>query len=212
MKIRAQPRRAAGQLSAMVRRANGSVENRGVVSSDESWVQPISFWRRMWVQLARAGKLKGITFSVFLAWMLRENYGFLALPLFGLVTNAGVDYQGDDFAGGSSDVSNFKYHESGTGTTAAAVTDTGIETGISLARVTGTNSKPGSWQFQSTGEIAYASTLSISEWALMSSAGSGLPPTGGTCWDRRIISPSAGVQDGDSITFEYVCTFTSGGS
>lgn len=211
-KIKAVAPAVSAQLSVKINRAGGSIEDRGVVSRDDVIVQPLSFWQKMYHRLRRANLLKGVTMAAFVAWAMQENYGTWVLPVIGLVTNAGVNFMADDFAGGGSDVGNFKYHESGTSTTAFSLTDTDLLGKLSIARVTGSNSKPGTAQFQSTGEITYNASISIAEWGLFSAAGTGLPPTGGIIWDRRLISPTAGVNSGDSIIFEYVATFQAGGS
>jgi hypothetical protein len=202
---------ATAQLSIKIYRANGSQEDCGIVSRDQTIVQPVSFWKAMYNRLRRANLLKGVTMAAFLAWTMQEHYGMLILPVVGLVTNAGADYQADDFAGGGSDVGNFKYHESGTSSTAFALTQTDLLGKLSIARATGTNSKPGTYQFQSTGTITYNSSITVAEWGLFSAAGTGLPPSGGTLWDRRLTG-SHDMSNGDSATFEYVCTFQSGGS
>lgn len=204
--------RVQAELAATLIRGGKFHYKLGVVSSDATFIQPIAFWRTMWHRLRDRGILPaGMAFAAFLAWMLSENYA-LALPLIGLVTNAGADYQADDFAGGGSTVNTIKYHESGQGTTAAAVGDTDLETKISLARVTGTNSKPGNRQFRTLATIAYNSTYTITEWGGFSGAGAGLPPTGDTLWDRRVFAGGVAVRDVDSIAFQYTATFTSGGS
>jgi hypothetical protein len=50
----------------------------------------------------------------------------------------------------------------------------------------------------------FSSTLSIGEFGLFSAA------TAGTLWDRRLVAPTIGVNDGDSIQFTYTLTVNAG--
>ena len=124
----------------------------------------------------------------------------------GLVTNAGVAYLADDFAGaiGSADATNFNYHASGTGTTAAAVGDTALQTDSGVARVAGTQTNPSNPVYRTVATMAYTSTLAITEWGLFSAS------TSGTLWDRKVFT-AINVVNGDSIQFTYDLTITAGG-
>jgi hypothetical protein len=199
-------------LLVTIVRSNGSRIILGAPFVRKEIVQPISFWRRLWWTLKGEG-LINMGFLAFLAWVLHHNHE-ISLPLFGLVTSAGIDYMAGDFAANGNDVSNFNYHESGIGTAAENVADTDLQSKITLSRVAGTQTKPASvGSFQSVATIGpYGSTYSIAEWGLFSSAGFGSPPSGGTLWDRRRISPTAGVNASDSIIFDYLCTGQAGGS
>lgn len=131
----------------------------------------------------------------------------LAIPI-GLVTNAGVAYMATDFASGgvSPRISAFNFHDSGTGTNAPAVTDTGLQTPTGGARVAGTQSTPGSTNvYRTVATISYTSTLSITEWGVFSASSSG------TLWDRRTFT-AIGVNNGDAIQFTYSLTIPSGGT
>jgi hypothetical protein len=127
----------------------------------------------------------------------------------GLVTDAGVAYMVDDFdnAAGGADISLFNYHDSGTGTTAAAVGDVDLVTPAGpTTRATGTRSQPAANQFRTVGTISYTGTLAITEWGLFTDATRGSD----TMWDRRVFS-AINVVNGDSIEFTYTLTCSSGG-
>jgi hypothetical protein len=124
----------------------------------------------------------------------------------GLVTTAGVVYLAADFAAGGSDINAFNYHHTGIGAVAAAIGDTtlGNVTGVP-ARVTGTQSTPGSTNiYQTQATVSYTSGLAITEWGLFSAS------TAGTLWDRKVFS-AINVVNGDSIQFTYQLTCTAGG-
>lgn len=125
----------------------------------------------------------------------------------GIVTNAGVYYLATDFASGqaSPHISAMNYHDCGTGTTAAQVTDTGLQTPYGGARATGTQSNPSNGVYKTIGTISFSSSLAITEWGLFSATSSG------TLWDHRIFS-AVNVNNGDSIQFTYQLTVPSGGS
>jgi hypothetical protein len=125
----------------------------------------------------------------------------------GLVTNAGAYYLATDFAAGqaSPHISAMNYHDCGTGTTAAAVGDTTLQTPAGTARVAGTRSNPSNGVYRSVATIGFSSNLAITEWGLFSAASSG------TMWDHRVFAP-INVSSGDSIQFTYSLTIPSGGS
>jgi hypothetical protein len=125
--------------------------------------------------------------------------------VFGIVTNAGVAFEAAAFAGGSG-VSAFNFHDSGTGTNAAAVTDTALQTATGIARVAGTQTTPGSTNvYQSVATITYTGTFAVTEWGIFSASSSG------TLWDRRVFS-AINVVNGNAIQFTYQLTIPSGGS
>lgn len=205
----------AAELRVELIRPDGTHYDYGLVAGGRCYSQPVGFWRALWRRLRREAAIPlSMGFAAFLAWMLHRELGAPGGLVMALVTDAGVDFMANDFAnqGAGFDVTNFNFHESGTGTTAEAVGDTDLNAKISLARVAGTQSHPATKQFQSAATIAYTSTLTIAEWGLFSASGSGLPPTGGTLWDRRRVSPTVGVNNLDQISFTYKATAQSGGS
>ena len=52
--------------------------------------------------------------------------------------------------------------------------------------------------------LSFTSTLTIAEWGLFSAAAAG------TMWDRRLVAPTVGVNNGDSIQFTYNLTVNAG--
>lgn len=125
----------------------------------------------------------------------------------GVVTTAGVAFMANDFANitpGTNDITTFNYHASGTGTTAAAIGDTAMQTDSGVARVAGTQTSPAGGQYRSVATMSYTSTLAITEWGLFSAS------TSGTLWDRKVFT-AINVVSGDSIQFTYTLTINSGG-
>jgi len=124
----------------------------------------------------------------------------------GLVTDAGVAFMADDWVDASQEITNFNFHDSGIGTTAATIGDTTLQTQAGPAtRATGTKTNPTAPEVRTVGTIAYTSTLAITEWGLFNQAAQG-----GTLWDRKVFT-AINVVNGDSIQFTYTLTITSGG-
>ena len=123
-----------------------------------------------------------------------------------VVTTAGVNYLRDDFAAGagSADISNFKWHDSGTGTVAEAIGDTAMGTATGDARIAGTQNNGTAKTYISVATLAYTATLAITEHGLFSAV------TTGTLWDRTKFA-AVNVVSGDSITFTYTLTISDGG-
>jgi hypothetical protein len=123
----------------------------------------------------------------------------------GLVTTAGVVYMAADMAGGANDISAFNWHGTGTGTTAAAIGDTALQTPAGPARQSGTQTTPGSTNvYRSVATLAYTGTVAVTEWGLFSAV------TTGTMWDHKVFT-AINVVNGDSIQFTYDLTITAGG-
>jgi hypothetical protein len=189
---------AEGKLTAVVIRADGTREYLGELLP--------TFWQkaRRWVLDARKLFHLGFVLAV-----LGALLGAPGLPLFtlGLVTTAGVNYMASDFASGGATptISGMKYHACGTGTTAAAIGDTALQTDSGVARVIGTPSNPSANIYKSIGTMAFVSSLAITEWGLFSAL------TVGTLWDHRVFS-AINVNSGDSIQFTYQLTIAAGGS
>lgn len=125
---------------------------------------------------------------------------------FGVVTDAGVASLVDYLdAGTPAQTPNF--HDSGTGTNAAAVGDVDLQIPAGpTTRATGTKSQPTAPQYRSVGTISYTTTLAITEWGLFYDATRGSD----TLWDRRVFT-AINVVNGDSIEFTYTLTINSGG-
>ena len=133
----------------------------------------------------------------------------------GLVTLGGINATAADFTA-SGGLAVFKFHDSGTGTTTPAQTDTTLQTQAGpTTRATGVNTQTQSASgtgsttpaiVQSVGTIAYVSSLAITEWGLFSQAAQG-----GTMWDHRTFA-AINVVSGDSIQFTYSLSLPGGGT
>lgn len=202
------------QLSISVRLANGRELPERVVSKDELYTQTKTFWRSLWRGLRREGTIPlTMGFTAFLTWVLQREFGIHAPIMFSLVTTAGIAYETQNFASqGGANVGNFIYHESGTSNTPSTIAQTDLVSPVSLARVAGVNSNPIAGSLLSVATITYSSPASIQEWGLFSGAGTGLPPSGNTLWDRRLVSPSQGVDVNVAVTYNYNAQATPGGA
>lgn len=121
-----------------------------------------------------------------------------------VVTDAGVAFMADDFFDASTDITTFDFHDMGTGTTAAAVGDTVLQTPWGGARVSGTATNPTAPVYRTVATIPFTGTFAITEHGLFSAS------TGGTLWDRTVFA-AINVVNGDSIQNQYDLTCTSGG-
>ena len=121
-----------------------------------------------------------------------------------VVTNAFVAFVVDQLQTETSVFGDFKYHDSGVGTTAEAAGDTGIETTDGESRATGTQTESASNAYRSVGTISYTTTKAITEHGLFNDS------SAGTLMDRSVFS-AVNVVNGDSIQFTYTITFTAGG-
>ncbi|MFQ5435376.1 MAG: hypothetical protein ACE5FD_10915 [Anaerolineae bacterium] len=122
-----------------------------------------------------------------------------------VITTAFVNYLVDSLQSTQADWVNFKYHDSGVGTTAENVADTGIETTDGESRATGTQTEGASANiYKSVGTINYTTTKAITEHGLFNAT------TAGTLMDRTVFS-AINVVNGDSIEHTYQLTVNSGG-
>lgn len=186
---------AEGKLTAVVIRKDGTRETVGEL-------KPTIFQKaRLWL------RIHGCSFALLALVAILGSVFFIPGLALGLVTNAGVDYMATDFCSGlaSPRIGAFEYHDCGTGTTAAAVTDTTLQSPAGTARVAGAATNPSANVYKSVATISYTSSLAITEWGLFSAS------TSGTLWDHRVFS-AINVNSGDSIQFTYQLTIASGGS
>lgn len=131
----------------------------------------------------------------------RVEYGLLGCRV---VTTALVNFVVDQLQTETSEFGDFKYHDSGVGTTAEAVGDTDIETTDGESRATGSQEEGASANiYKSIGTISYTTTKAITEHGLFSQS------TGTTLMDRTVFS-AVNVVNGDSIQFTYQLTLTAG--
>lgn len=139
----------------------------------------------------------------------RIHYGTVG---YRVITSAGVAFIVDDWDGSVTDITNFKYHGCGTGSTAEASGDTALVTESTTAlnpdstRATGTQSQPSANILQSVGTLTFDGTAAIVEHGLFSQSATG----GGTLWDRTVFT-AINVVSSDSIQFTYSCTLSAGG-
>lgn len=138
-----------------------------------------------------------------------EDYGVVS---YHVVTDAGVAFIVDDWDNSGTDMSTLNFHGCGTGTTAEAAGDTALVTESTTAlnpdstRATGTRSQPAANQYRSVGVVTFDATAAVTEHGLFSAASTGT----GTLWDRSVFS-AINVASGDSISFTYTATLSSGG-
>jgi len=129
------------------------------------------------------------------------NYGVLG---YRVVTTAFVNFVTDQLQTETSVFGDFKFHDSGVGTTAENVADTGIETTDGESRATGTQTESAANAYRSVGTISYTTTKAITEHGLFNDV------TAGTLMDRTVFTV-INVVNGDSIQFTYTLTISAGG-
>ena len=104
-----------------------------------------------------------------------------------------------DGAGANLTWNDYKFHDSGVGTTAEANTDTAMETTDGESRVTGTqvdNSSASAGIYTTVGTISYTTVKAITEHGVFNDS------TGGTLLDRSVFA-AVNVVGGDGIQFTY---------
>lgn len=132
----------------------------------------------------------------------RVHYGVVGRRV---VTTVFVNELVDQLQAEDSTWGDFKYHDSGVGTTAAAVGDTDIETTDGESRATGSQTEGASANiYKSVGTIAYTTTKAITEHVIANAS------TAGEIIDRHVFA-AINVANGDSIEFTYELTATAGG-
>lgn len=129
------------------------------------------------------------------------DYGVLG---YRVVTTAFVNFLVDQLQVDTTEIGDFKYHDSGVGTTAEASDDTAMETTDGEARVAGTQVEGASANiYKSVGTILYTTTKAITEHGLFSTLAST------TLMDRTKFT-AINVVSGDGIQFTYELTCTAG--
>lgn len=131
----------------------------------------------------------------------RVDYGLIGTQK---ITTAFCEFMVDQLQTETSVWGDFKYHDSGVGTTGEANGDTDIETTDGESRATGTQTEGTSVQYVSVGTISYTTTKAITEHGLFNTAAAP------TLMDRTVFA-AINVVSGDSITFTYTLTCTAGG-
>lgn len=158
------------------------------------------------------GNLKRAKDVMRLNWLDKLRFGnSTAIDLgSGLVTTAGVTLLSQDTAvsAGAAALNVFKNVGTGTGTTAAAVGDTALQTAIGTTATAGSNTNAvvsTNATFTNTTTVSYSGTSAVTEWGLFNQT----TLSGAKMWDHKVFS-AINVVSGDSIQFTYVCTLTAG--
>jgi len=126
-----------------------------------------------------------------------ENLGLISRRK---VTVAFVNFLVDQLQAETSEFGDFKYHDSGTGTTGESNTDTALETPCGESRDAGTQLEGASANiYKTVATHTYAGSFAITEHGLFSQA------TGATLMDRSVFS-AINVTSGDKIEFTYELT------
>lgn len=121
------------------------------------------------------------------------------------ITDAFVAYMVDSLQGTQGNWVNFKYHDSGTGTDAEAVGNTGLGTPWGGARSVGTQTEDGAAnKYKSVATTTYTGSFAITEHGLFNQS------AGGTLMDRSVFA-AINVVNGNQIEWTYVLTVTAGG-
>lgn len=128
----------------------------------------------------------------------------------GVVTTAGVTKLSQDTAvsAGAAAFNVFKNVGTGTGTTAAAVGDTALQTAIGTTATAGSNTNAvvsTNATVTNTTTVSYTGTNAVTEWGLFNQT----TLSGATMWDHKVFT-AINVVSGDSIQFTYVLTLTAG--
>lgn len=131
----------------------------------------------------------------------RVNYGVLSRRV---VTTAFVNFMVDQLQTETSVWGDYKWHDSGVGSTAENVANTDMETTDGESRVAGSQTEGAANVYVSVGTISYTSTKAITEHGLFNAA------TGVTLLDRSVFS-AVNVVNGDSIQYTYSLSVNSGG-
>lgn len=131
----------------------------------------------------------------------RIDYGVVG---YRVVTTAFVNFLVDQLQTETSVFGDFKFHDSGVGTTAENITDTGIETTDGESRATGTQTETSANIYRSVATLTYTTTKAITEHGLFNDA------TAGTLMDRTVFS-AINVVNTDQITYTYSLTVSAGG-
>ena len=122
-----------------------------------------------------------------------------------VITTVWANFVVDNLVAETTEFGDLKFHDSGVGVTAAAITDTDIETTDGEARVTGTQLEGASANiYKTVGTITYTTTKAITEHGIFTQV------TGGTLADRHVFT-AINVVNTDQIEFTYEMTVATGG-
>ena len=129
----------------------------------------------------------------------------LGLISINLVTDAFVNFLVDQLQAETTEFGDFKFHDSGIGTTGENVTDTTLETKVETGRVTGSQLEGASVNiYKTVGTITYTATRAITEHGVFSITAVG------TMMDRSVFA-AINVLINEKVEFTYELTCTAGG-
>ena len=123
-----------------------------------------------------------------------------------MVTTVFVDFVVDQLQTETSVFGDFKYHDSGTGTDAEAVTDTILGNDTGEARSTGTQTETDHDTYKSVATDTYAGSFAITEHGLFAVATLATGPL----MDRTVFA-AINVVSGNQIEFTFEISFAAGG-
>lgn len=132
-----------------------------------------------------------------------KNYGIVSCKK---VTNEFVNYLAGIMETDATTIGDFKYHISGTGTTAEANTQTALVTPIGTAREVGTQTSSTN-TYTSVATITYSDTYAVTEHAIFNTVYTSAQADG-TLLDRSVFA-AVNVVSGESVQFTYVLTINS---
>lgn len=146
-----------------------------------------------------------VAYGTLTATVTRRDGTTLDLGLVGhhLVTTAGKNYLASTMDN-TVEPESLKYHAVGTGTTAAALGDTALQTECTTALNPDSTRAVGSQAhstntYTSVGTLTFDASAAVTEWGLLSAT------SAGTMLDRQVFA-AVNVAAGDSIQFTYVFT------
>lgn len=130
-----------------------------------------------------------------------RDYGLVSEAL---VTNAAIAQLvgillGDAGGAFSAVAKSWKYHATGTGSTAEAYTDTALVAEVGT-RVVGSQASTGPGNYRTVAVVTYTAPLTIREHGVFSAA------SGPTCLDRSVIAPVP-VINGTQVQYDYQLVF-----
>jgi hypothetical protein len=131
----------------------------------------------------------------------RIDYGIVS---YRVITTAFVNFVVDQLQTETSVFGDFKFHDSGVGTTDPAIGDTGIETTDGESRVTGSQTESAANVYRSVGTITYSTSKAITEHGLFNDV------SAGTLMDRSEFA-AINVVNGNQIEYTYDLTVSAGG-
>ena len=122
-----------------------------------------------------------------------------------VITEDFAKYIVDCLHGGETGIANFKYHDTGTGTTDEDETDDSLEIPTGMARVIGSQGEGATAKvYRTVGLITYDAAYDITEWGLFNAA------SGNTMMDRAVID-AVTVAANYQIEYTYDYEQESGG-